>query len=313
MPSQTPDEQSVEELRDELTRVQAQHRAIAARLEALEQTVSYRARADDALLQIESRFQALISGLQVGVVVQGPQAEIRLCNAKALELLGLTEEEYVGRTSFDARWNITDAGGHPFPATERPVAYVLRSAREVRNVVIGVFRPRSEDRVWLLVNAVPQLDIGGAVTEVVSTFTDITALRSAQDKATQLASEIALLSTPCIPISPGVIVLPLIGKLDAQRAQQTERTLLDVISQHAVRVALLDVTGLAAIDEGVAAALQRIAMAVRLLGARLVLTGVRAALAAELVRGGCDLGGVSTYSSLQQGVSVALRGYTLAV
>ncbi|MFO0573099.1 MAG: PAS domain-containing protein [Polyangia bacterium] len=308
MAEPTPESLSDAELRAELVRAREQNQALAARVRVLEEAATEQARLDAELKESEGRFRALISGLQVGVVVQGTGAEILLCNAKALELLGLTEEEYLGRTSFDPRWNITDASGAPFPAEQRPVAQVLRTRRSVRDVVIGVSRPRTQDRVWLLINAVPQLDDGGAVTQVVSTFTDLTELRRAEDRARQLATEIALLSTPCIPIGEGVVVLPLIGTLDAARAAQAEQTLLAVIAERAVRVALLDLTGLAAADAGTAPALQRIAGAVRLLGARLIVTGVRAALAAELVRAGCDLDGVPTYSSLQQGVAVALRG-----
>lgn len=308
MAEQTPESLSEAELRAELARARAQNQALAARIQGLEEAAAEQARLEAELRQSEGRFRALISGLQVGVVVQGSRAEILLCNPKALELLGLTEEEYLGRTSFDPRWNITDASGAPFPGEERPVAQVLRTGRAVRDVVIGVSRPRTQDRVWLLINAVPQLDDSGAVTQVVSTFTDLTELRRVEDKARQLASEIAVLSTPCIPISEGVVILPLIGKLDAQRADQAEQTLLAVIHERAVRVVLLDLTGLAVVDAGIAPALQRIALAVRLLGARLIVTGVRAVLAAELVRWGCALHGVPTYSSLQQGVSVALRG-----
>lgn len=308
MAEQTPEDLSDTELRVELARARAQNQALAARVQVLEEAALEQTRLDDSLRQSEGRFRALISGLQVGVVVQGTRAEILLCNPKALELLGLTEEEYLGRTSFDPRWNITDASGAPFPGPERPVAQALRTRREVRDVVIGVSRPRTGDRVWLLINAVPQLDDSGNVTQVVSTFTDITELRRAEDRARQLATEIAILSTPCIPISEGVVVLPLIGKLDAPRAAQAEQALLTVIQERAVRVALLDLTGLAAVDAGIAPALQRIALAVRLLGARLLVTGVRAALAAELVRWGCALDDVQTYSSLQQGVTAALQG-----
>lgn len=308
MAEQTPEDLSDAELRVELAHARAQNQALRARVQVLEEAALEQTRLEDSLRQSEGRFRALISGLQVGVVVQGTRAEILLCNPKALELLGLTEEEYLGRTSFDPRWNITDANGAPFAGPERPVAQVLRTRREVRDVVIGVSRPRTADRVWLLVNAVPQLDDSGNVTQVVSTFTDITELRRAEDRARQLATEIAVLSTPCIPISKGVVVLPLIGKLDGPRADQAEQTLLAVIQERAVRVALLDLTGLAAVDAGIAPALQRIARAVRLLGARLLVTGVRAALAAELVRWGCALDDVQTYSSLQQGVTAALQG-----
>jgi len=70
---------------------------LAARVAVLEATLAER----------EGRFAALIDGLQVGVVVQGPASEILLFNPKALELLDMTEEQLAGRSSLDPSWRVT--------------------------------------------------------------------------------------------------------------------------------------------------------------------------------------------------------------
>jgi PAS domain S-box-containing protein len=120
------------------------------------------------------RFAELIRGLRVGVVVQGPSTEVLVCNPAALELLGLDESQYAGRTSYDPEWNIVREDGTVFDAAARPMARVLASGQAVRNVVMGVFRPRTRDRVWLLVNAEPELDEAGHIKQVVATLIDIT-------------------------------------------------------------------------------------------------------------------------------------------
>jgi two-component system, cell cycle sensor histidine kinase and response regulator CckA len=134
--------------------------ALAARVRELE-----------ALIERQDR---LLRELHVGVIVQGPNAEVFFANQKSLDLLGLTSEEFYGVTSFDPRWDIVHEDGTPFPACDRPVARVLETRQPVHGVVMGVDRPRHGDRVWLLVNAEPTLATDGSVAEVVVTQHDLT-------------------------------------------------------------------------------------------------------------------------------------------
>jgi PAS domain S-box-containing protein len=128
----------------------------------------------------EQRFQNVIRHLRVGVLVQGPGAELLLGNQAAQELLGLTEAELLGRTSFDPAWNVIHDDGSPFPGETHPVPVAIATGKPVRHVVMGVFRPRTGDRVWLLVDAEPELDARGKVERVICTFHDITAIRAAR-------------------------------------------------------------------------------------------------------------------------------------
>jgi rsbT co-antagonist protein RsbR len=116
---------------------------------------------------------------------------------------------------------------------------------------------------------------------------------------------LAELSTPLIPISDQVMVMPLIGSVDSRRAQQVIDTLLQGISTSGAQVAILDITGVPVVDTQVANALIRAAQAVKLLGAQVVLTGIRPEVAQTLVGLGTDLSGVTTRSSLQSGIAYA--------
>ncbi len=120
--------------------------------------------------------------MQVGVLLQGAQAEILLSNPKALELLGLTEDQLLGKTSFDPYWNVIHEDGTPFPGATHPVPQAILTQQPVRNVVMGVYRPTKHDLVWLLVDAVPQLNADGAVAQVVCTFIDISKSKYAENE-----------------------------------------------------------------------------------------------------------------------------------
>jgi two-component system, cell cycle sensor histidine kinase and response regulator CckA len=130
--------------------------------------------AEDHLRQSQGRFRALIDNLHVGVLVQDQNARIVLSNAKALELLGLTLDQLLGRTSFDPTWNVVHEDGSDFPGPTHPVPVALATGKPVHNVTMGVYRPALRDRVWLLVNAEPELAQDGSVVQVVCTFSDIT-------------------------------------------------------------------------------------------------------------------------------------------
>jgi rsbT co-antagonist protein RsbR len=116
---------------------------------------------------------------------------------------------------------------------------------------------------------------------------------------------LAELSTPLIPISDQVVAMPLIGSVDSRRAQQVIETLLQGIAASGARVAILDITGVPVVDTQVADALIRAAQAVKLLGAQVVLTGIRPEVAQTLVGLGTDLRGIVTRSSLQSGIAYA--------
>jgi anti-anti-sigma regulatory factor/HAMP domain-containing protein len=123
-----------------------------------------------------------------------------------------------------------------------------------------------------------------------------------------LAQEaIVQLSTPLISIDDFTIVMPLIGVLDNQRAQQMLEVLLHGVEKARARVVILDITGVALVDEQVARALLSAARAVRLLGAQVVLTGVRPEVAQGLVSTGADLSDFVTYSAMRDGIAYSLQ------
>lgn len=112
--------------------------------------------------------------VEVAVLVQGREAEILYANRHALELLGRSYEDTIGRTSSDVTSDVVDSDGHPLAAAAQPVWTVLRTKEPVRDATIGVRLPGAAERAWLSVGAYPNLDEDGEVVEVVVTLRDIT-------------------------------------------------------------------------------------------------------------------------------------------
>ncbi|WP_437708712.1 response regulator [Sorangium sp. So ce448] len=118
---------------------------------------------------------------------------------------------------------------------------------------------------------------------------------------------LAELSTPLIPITERIMVMPLIGTIDASRAQQALEAALSCVHMNRTDVVIIDVTGVRLIDTAVATTLMRTAAALRLLGATTVITGLRPDLAQTLVSLEIDLSTVVTRGTLRSGIDYALR------
>ncbi len=116
------------------------------------------------------------------------------------------------------------------------------------------------------------------------------------------------LSSPLIPLSNDVVIMPLIGTIDSGRAQQVMEALLEGVVQYQAELAIIDITGVSVVDTQVAQALIRAAQAVKLLGAQVMLTGIQPQIAQTLVHLGVDLSSIITQGSLQAGIATALEG-----
>jgi DNA-binding response OmpR family regulator/anti-anti-sigma regulatory factor len=115
------------------------------------------------------------------------------------------------------------------------------------------------------------------------------------------------LSTPLIPITDRILVMPLIGTMDTDRAQQAIEAMLHGASSRSAQFVILDITGLQRVDESVAKMLLVAASGLRLLGTRTVITGIRSEVARTLVHINASLQELVTKATLQDGIAVAMQ------
>jgi len=119
------------------------------------------------------------------------------------------------------------------------------------------------------------------------------------------------LSTPVLQVRERLLILPMIGVIDPQRARQLTEQLLRGIRTNRAKVVVIDITGVAAMDSHVANHLVQTVEASRLLGATVIVTGLSPEIAQTLVTIGVDLGKMNTVGDLQGGIEEAekLLGY----
>jgi rsbT co-antagonist protein RsbR len=115
------------------------------------------------------------------------------------------------------------------------------------------------------------------------------------------------LSTPVLQVRQGLLILPIIGVLDSQRARQLTEQLLGAIQSNRAKLVVIDITGVASIDVEVANHLVHTVEAARLMGASAIITGLSSKIAQTLVDLGVDLSMMKTVGDLQGGLEEAER------
>jgi rsbT co-antagonist protein RsbR len=115
------------------------------------------------------------------------------------------------------------------------------------------------------------------------------------------------LSTPVLPVRERLLILPIIGVIDPQRARQLTEQLLQGIRRNRAKVVVIDITGVPTIDSKVANHLVLTVEAARLLGATVIVTGLSPEIAQTLVNIGVDLSKMNTVGDLQGGIEGAER------
>jgi len=130
-----------------------------------------------ALIEEEKAHRLLIHNLHAGVVVHAPDSGIILANHQASVLLGLSNEQLIGKTGIDKAWSFVYSNGTPVPVTDYPVAQVIATLKPLYNLELGIYHIETGQTVWVRVNAYPEFNDSGNLQQVVVTFIDITSDR----------------------------------------------------------------------------------------------------------------------------------------
>lgn len=134
-----------------------------------------------------------------------------------------------------------------------------------------------------------------------------------EDVIERQREELLEVSTPVVELWDGILALPVIGTLDSSRAQAVMEGLLQAIVDYEAKIAIIDITGVPAVDTQTAQHLLKTVTAAELMGAKCYVSGVRPQIAQTIVQLGLDLGGMQTKGSLMSAFQVSLTEMGLSV
>jgi rsbT co-antagonist protein RsbR len=199
------------------------------------------------------------------------------------------------------------------------------SSKQPRDNEEKIISAEGERTIWT--RKYPTFDEAGEVQGLIGIITDVTDLRQRLTHAVDVEQENARiaarieaqqamlnqLAAPAIVIWDGILLMPIVGDLTAERTENILQTLLDAISRHRARIVVIDVTGLNMLETSLASQLFRAVQAARLLGARCIVVGMSPALAQTLVSTGIEFHTTTTLAVLQDGLRLAFRelGYRI--
>ncbi|MBL7992467.1 MAG: PAS domain-containing protein, partial [Candidatus Kapabacteria bacterium] len=133
-----------------------------------------------ALRENEERLRSIVEAMSEGLLVQDHQDNILFSNDSAARILGLTNDQLYGRSSYDPSWSVIHEDGSPFMPDDRPSVLTLRSGKPTSGVLMGVSKPNGI-RSWISTNAQPIFKSGEEhPSNVVVTFADVTERKNAE-------------------------------------------------------------------------------------------------------------------------------------
>jgi PAS domain S-box-containing protein len=254
----------------------------------------------------QAQLHAILDNCPGSIYVKDTAGLYLLVNRVFEEWFGWNRADVLGKTDYNL---VTNEIADQWRANDQRV---LASETPVKDEETALFG--GEQRTFFSIKF-PLWDSEGTAYATCGITTDITDRKRAEEERTQLQEEIirvqaatlAELSTPLIPITENIVVMPLIGTMDSQRAQQMLSTLLSGVSQQRASCVILDITGIPIVDTAVANILVNATQSLRLLGAETIITGIRPEVAQTLVGLGLDLSGMTTAGSLRNGIALALN------
>ena len=131
--------------------------------------------------EFDASTRILLQHVQVGVAVCDADLRIVSVNRKAIDILGLGEEELIGKVATSPRWKLVGTDGRDLAPHENPFLRLSSKTRAIQDLVIGMFVPNKNEILWAQLSADPVFDTAGTIDKVIITFIDITERRKAEE------------------------------------------------------------------------------------------------------------------------------------
>lgn len=157
----------------------------------------------------ELKFRNLVSDIHVGVMLMDSKGEIVLVNNKTSEILGLTENQIMGKQAKHSDWKMIYEDGSAFSGFMTCFQQVVTTNQSIRNVMAEIFKPEQTDSVWVMIDVVPRYDNERILQQVVWTFVDRTERKRAIDALRESEQRYRRL----IEMSPDAIAIHQDGKI----------------------------------------------------------------------------------------------------
>jgi PAS domain S-box-containing protein len=150
--------------------------------------------AESALRESEERFRAVVAALEEGIVLHEADGSISSCNASACRILGLPQEQILGRTARNPGWRAIREDGSPFEPESHPATITLLTGQPCSRVIMGIDRTDGT-RAWISLNSRPLRRVGDSDPYAVAvSFTDITHLKTHELELQQRADRQSVLA-----------------------------------------------------------------------------------------------------------------------
>jgi len=148
----------------------------------LNSEIKHRKKVQKELHESEIKYRSLFENMAQGAFYQNADGTLIDYNKAALEIFGLTADQFLGKTSLDPQWNVIKEDGSILPGENHPSMAALKTGRPIRDQILGVFNTNRKDYTWVVINANPQFKEGKSEPyQVFVTLHDITALKKAED------------------------------------------------------------------------------------------------------------------------------------
>lgn len=186
-----------------------------------------------------------------------------------------------------------------------PLPYLTRGVDHFKDVVLELYLKKGEREKY------PEFSraLNKMLDPILLEMTEQYRIHTEEWQKTINVQKLALqeLSAPLIPVFDKISVMPLVGTIDTERAKLIMENLLQGVIEHGAQVVLVDITGVPLVDTMVAHHIIQAAEAVRLVGAKCIIVGIRPEIAQTIINLGIDLTDTPTLSTLRKGINTALR------
>jgi len=181
--------------------------------------------------------------------------------------------------------------------------------RGLKNAILEVFETDITDPSTLYIESKKINNLFDNLSQI--TFE--TFIKGREEVILRQTDEISEISTPVIKVWDGILAMPIIGTLDSARTQIVMENLLQAIVESGSSIAILDISGVPAVDSLVAQHLMKTVAATRLMGAECVISGIRPEIAQTIVHLGIDLSNIITKATLAHALKFSFHTLKLEV